>query len=256
MRAFTRVWGRRVWQVRDDVALAADARSAVRLAAARLSPVAGKEVGARVRADGEVFSVFLRPGSSDSIVLSETFVGRHHLPPLPTADVRTVLDLGANIGLTMAHLAVLRPNAHVVGVELHPENAALARRNTARWRARCDVVEAAVWHSDERVRYDVPTAGQCGASVAPAGERTAEGLSLTTLLDRLGWDAVDFVKMDIEGAEWEVLGRNTEWAERVRSLKVEAHGGSVEDCARAVAALGFDVTAVDPARAAVSAVRR
>ena len=52
-----------------------------------------------------------------------------------------------------------------------------------------------------------------------------------------------------------MLSRNTAWAERVRSIKVEGHGRPVEECARAVAALGFEVTAVDPVRAAVSAVR-
>jgi FkbM family methyltransferase len=47
---------------------------------------------------------------------------------------------------------------------------------------------------------------------------------VNSLVDSLGWDRVDFVKMDIEGAEREVLRRNTRWTLRVHSIKVEAHG--------------------------------
>lgn len=241
--------------VRDDVRLAADAVSAARLATARLSPFARGETRVRVRSDGATFPLVLRPGSSDSIVLTETFLGRHHLPPVAADEIRTILDLGANIGLTVAHLAVTCPNARVVGVELDPSNVALARRNTATWSDRCEILEAAVWHSDEPVRYEVARGGECGASLADGGSRTAEGLSLLTLLDRLGWAEVDFVKMDIEGAEWDVLATNTGWAERVRAIKVEGHGRPVEECVRAVAALGFDVTEVNAERVAVSGVR-
>ena len=34
----------------------------------------------------------------------------------------------------------------------------------------------------------------------------------------------DFVKMDIEGAEWEVVKAAGEWPERVASLLIEVHG--------------------------------
>jgi hypothetical protein len=60
-------------------------------------------------------------------------------------------------------------------------------------------------------------------------------------LARHGWDEVDFVKMDIEGAEAQVLRRATEWAERVRSIKVEVHRTySVSDGANDLRALGFE----------------
>jgi hypothetical protein len=46
--------------------------------------------------------------------------------------------------------------------------------------------------------------------------------------------------MDIEGAERAVLRHNTEWAERVRCLKVELHGGyGREDARRDLEGLGF-----------------
>jgi hypothetical protein len=52
--------------------------------------------------------------------------------------------------------------------------------------------------------------------------------------------SIDFLKMDIEGAEAQVLRVNTDWARRVRCIKVEVHGPyTVEDCVRDLQALGF-----------------
>jgi hypothetical protein len=61
------------------------------------------------------------------------------------------------------------------------------------------------------------------------------------LLDRYANDeSIDYVKMDIEGAEREVLRSNTEWAERVRCIKVEVHHGySKDDCIADLQRLGF-----------------
>ena len=72
--------------------------------------------------------VHLRPGTTDEQVFHETFVKQFHVPP---EEIRpaTVLDLGCNIGLTVAHFEVLWPNAEIIGVDLDSENCVVARRN-------------------------------------------------------------------------------------------------------------------------------
>jgi len=56
-------------------------------------------------------------------------------------------------------------------------------------------------------------------------------------------ERVDYVKMDIEGAEEHVLRINTDWAGIVRTIKVEVHSPyTVEDCQRDLRALGFEVS--------------
>lgn len=55
---------------------------------------------------------------------------------------------------------------------------------------------------------------------------------------------VDYIKMDIEGAERDVLRLNTEWATRVRCIKVELHGGYTKaQCIGDLSALGFEAWA-------------
>lgn len=189
-------------------------------------------------------SVRLRPGTSDIWTL-ETLLPPVHLPPPEVSGGRVGLiwDLGANIGLTIAHAAVRFPSARIVGVELDEGNASLCRSNTSPWRDRCEVIRSGVWTTDGEISYaSLGPREQQGMHVEPeGGDSVAPALSLNTLAARLApGDRVDFVKMDIEGAEREVLNANTEWAERVRSIKVEVHEPyTVEACAGDLARLGF-----------------
>jgi protein-L-isoaspartate O-methyltransferase len=74
-----------------------------------------------------------RPGTTDEQVFHETFIKQFHVPP---EEIRpaTVLDLGCNIGLTVAHFELLWPNAEIIGVELDSENCVVSRRNCRRAR--------------------------------------------------------------------------------------------------------------------------
>jgi hypothetical protein len=177
-----------------------------------------KEVELRIgRLNGR--PVWLREGTTDVDTLWDVFIHSYHLPParVQRRGMHLVWDLGANIGLTMAEMALRWPEARVVGVEPDSANAALARRNFEPWDDRAELIESSV----------APDAG-------------APGLSLNGLLERTG-GPVAFVKMDIGGAEREVLRRNTEWASQVGCIKVEVHDGyAPEDCVRDLEQLGFE----------------
>ena len=88
-------------------------------------------------------TIYCRSGLADLGVVYDTFEGRYHLPPAGIGAVRTILDLGANIGLTMAHFAVLYPQARILGVELDAGNFALCRKNIEAFGDRCRVLHAA-----------------------------------------------------------------------------------------------------------------
>jgi len=160
--------------------------------------------------------VQLRPDTTDDQVFNETFVKQFHVPP---EEIRpaTVLDLGCNIGLTVAHFEVLWPNAEIIGVDLDSENCVVARRNCRRAR----ILNLAVSATSGRQTYSGDEAW--GFRLDPLGDRAVEARTLDELTDLLGGRA-DFVKMDIEGAEWEVVKAPGEWPERIGSLLIEIHG--------------------------------
>jgi hypothetical protein len=65
-------------------------------------------------------AISLRSGTSDASVLIETFVREFHLPQ-GNLHPKVIWDLGANIGLTAAHYAVLSPDANTYCVEANPD---------------------------------------------------------------------------------------------------------------------------------------
>ena len=65
-----------------------------------------------------------------------------------------IVELGCNIGGTLACTAADHPRAQLLGVEPDADNAALARRNVEPWADRCRVIEAAIWDTDGEVTID------------------------------------------------------------------------------------------------------
>ena len=168
-----------------------------------------------------------------------------------------IWDLGANIGLTMAHFAYGYPNARVLGLELDADNVALARQNTAAWGDRCTVIHAAAWVRDGEVHYRGWPGGTSNYQVTGAAEGTpVRAVSLATLLRDYG-GPVDYMKVDVEGAERDLLRDGAAWSDDVRCLKVELHGDyRVDDCQADLRRLGY-ATRVDPRHwACVIGVRR
>jgi FkbM family methyltransferase len=190
-----------------------------------------------IRPLGEYLMV--RPATSDVFVLANTFFGLYHLPP-EEVEPLTVLDLGANIGTTMAHFATLYPGARVVGVELDPGNARLCVENIKPWQDRCAVFCGAVAAANGTAFYESNLAIRQWGFRIGEGSESVDTFSLDTLMQRFGLTDVDYVKMDIEGAESEVLRVGGGWSERVRSLKVEIHRpATVEKATVDLLRLGF-----------------
>jgi FkbM family methyltransferase len=225
----------------------------------------GKEVELRIgRLSGR--SVWVREGTADVDTLWDVFVHGYHVPPakVQRRGMHLVWDLGANIGLTAADMALRWPEARVVGVELDADNVALARRNFEAWDDRCEIIQAAAWVEDGETwyhRWPGATSGYLVSDVTGADEEEPQGpvvptLSLNTLLERSGGGPVAYVKMDVEGAERDLLRRNTEWTEHVGCIKVEVHGDyTAADCVADLRSLGFDAKRDRRHEAAVVGVR-
>jgi FkbM family methyltransferase len=159
--------------------------------------------------------------SSDIPVIFDTLVGLYHLPPVPMPPHPVIVDLGANIGCTMVHYASLYAGARIVGVELDVENVRLARINTEAIADQSMLFHAAIGPKDGVVRYSGQE--EWGYRVDPHGDRTVEELSMASLLAKAGLTTIDFLKIDIEGAERDLFEGDLSWLPAVRSLAVEVH---------------------------------
>lgn len=183
--------------------------------------------------------VYCRTGTTDLRVLADTFFGRYHLPPADLPSPKKILDLGSNIGLTMAHFASLYPDARVLGVELDYENVKMCRLNTAPYSNRCEVVWGAVWKQAGKVGYTGNEEWGFQVRETAVPQRLVDAHTVDSLIQRLG-PPIDYIKMDIEGAESAVLDNPGTWIDGVRCLKVEIHEPyTVDTCMRILDGLGL-----------------
>jgi FkbM family methyltransferase len=116
-----------------------------------------------------------------------------------------IVDVGANTGNHTAFFAAIMEAERVVPIEPHPSAAAAIRAMTAENRlASVDLsrLGMAVGAKAGRLRALCSVGGGLGATrfaADPAGE------TVLTTLDALADDPVDFVKIDVEGMEMDVL---------------------------------------------------
>lgn len=193
--------------------------------------------------------VLLRPHTSDFQVAREMFVRREYqrLMHPPPEDVGFVLDLGANIGLSVRLWQEMFPAARVMALEPEPENAGLCRRNVELGGAaqRVHVIEAAAAGVSGTGLLET-SRSVCShrlAGAARGGALQVRTMSIQDILREAQHDgAIDLLKCDIEGAEEVLFADCAAWIGRVRALIVEVHGAYTlqqlqADLARAGSAL-------------------
>jgi FkbM family methyltransferase len=183
-------------------------------------------VSARLRSLGRIH---LRSHSTDISVLSEILASRCYEPVLAAMSEppRTIVDLGANIGLAARWLLAHYPEARVVAVEPVPGNVDCLRRNLD---GRGVVVAAGVGSENRRARMR-SSAGFWAFHLVTDGEAPQEKdievdvIEMGELLDRQGIGRVDLLKCDIEGGEVELFTDCSRWIRRIGAAVVECHGG-------------------------------
>jgi FkbM family methyltransferase len=112
-----------------------------------------------------------------------------------------VLDLGAHVGTFTLAAAAL--GYEVLGVEASPSNASVLQASLDRnGFERVRLVHAAVSNRPGTLKFrQLGPYGHVAAPGSGLDTVTVPALAVDDLLDELGWDRVDFIKMDIEGSE-------------------------------------------------------
>jgi FkbM family methyltransferase len=199
-------------------------------------------------------AVHLRTHTSDVSVLAELIVHRGYDCVLPhlEAPPRTIVDLGANIGLSARWLLHRWPGAQLTAVEPDPANAAILRRNLRPYQDQTRIHQACIGAIDRRARLLHPGhAWACrlvdeSEETRPGEARPIDVISMSRLMTDMPSVDIDLLKCDIEGTERELFASCDAWIQRVRLAVVECHGDyDGDDLLEAIARNGgtFDLVA-------------
>jgi FkbM family methyltransferase len=183
-----------------------------------------------LRLERSPHSLLLRPGTTDFFIFREIFLEDCYALKAQPERLGTVVDLGGNIGLFSC--AVLPRADRVITVEAVEAHYQLARknivnsggdpRNLVRFAVAGKSGGQAVIHRAER---------NAGASSIVPGfipgtqvRETVSTISLEDLLHTMECPEVDFLKCDVEGAEFEIfLNAPVQVLRRIRRLVMEVH---------------------------------
>jgi FkbM family methyltransferase len=184
----------------------------------------------RLRDGGDVLELCVGD-FSDLHVVRETFGSEvYDLPP--GFEPRTILDLGANIGASVLWFHRRFPDAEIHAVEPDRRSLEKLRRNAGGLPG-VTVHHAAVAGEDsERTFYEAQRGWESSfvASAARSGQAaTVTALSLPALMrEYVGRERVDLLKLDVEGAEWEILP-SVRLSGHADVVVGELHSGMLED---------------------------
>jgi FkbM family methyltransferase len=134
-----------------------------------------------------------------------------------------ILDLGANIGLSLLYYKRRHPQASITAFEADPEIFRYLERNLRVNKASDGVtlINHAVWDRDEELQFW--SEGADGGRIEQAGGKPTKTLPAMDIAKALRGQEFDFIKMDIEGAEARVLPRCGELLRKPKAVFIEYH---------------------------------
>lgn len=134
-----------------------------------------------------------------------------------------IIDCGANIGLSVIYLKHKSPGARIIAFEPDPTNFKLLQKNTSGFKfENVSLRNEAIWKENTVLQFvSDGTLGSKLTEQAKYGNMIeVKATRLRDLLDQ----KIDFLKLDIEGAEYEVLKDCADGLSNVNHLFIEFHG--------------------------------
>ena len=174
----------------------------------------------------------MRIDDSDIRVFKQIFVDNEYDSLNLPETANTIVDLGANIGLSALFFLKKYPNAHIIAVEPDTVNFEFMKKNLEDYSNHVALLQAAIWPSDGEVslvEHDESNEG-LGAwgyrteTLTEGAEASVSAISIPTLMNQFSMDFIDILKVDIEGAEYELFEKDYEsWLDKVGLIIIETH---------------------------------
>jgi|SRR5688572_7129834 len=140
-----------------------------------------------------------------------------NLPPEPY-----IIDCGANIGLSVIYMKQLYPGATILAFEPDEKNFELLERNISSFNyTKVILRQEAVWTENTELNFSGDASMSSKIEMTGSSpSKKVKAIRLKELLDR----KIDFLKMDIEGAEFAVITDLGDKLLLIDNLFIEYHG--------------------------------
>lgn len=153
----------------------------------------------------------------------EIFVDQSYLF-IPNHQKPVIIDCGSNIGLSALYYAKKYPQADIHCIEADPIIAEVLKSNLSANRVQATVHAKAAWIHNNGVSFS--SEGSDSGSIGN-GELKIDSIDLAEYIN--SFEQIDFLKIDIEGAENTVIPHCAESLKKVNTLFLEYHSSYNEE---------------------------
>jgi FkbM family methyltransferase len=192
---------------------------------------------ATLRPRGRAHTLSLRLGSSDIRTFRKVLVDLEYELPV-SFEPKTIIDAGANVGLSAVYFASRYPAAQIVAIEPERSNFELLVKNVAPfphvscWRKALVGTPRTVDIVDTGEGFWAFQAAPPGSERRPHVDEV-DGVTVSDVMRTCGWEHVDLLKLDIEGSEKEVFEAARPWIDKVDVIVAELHDALRRGCSLA-----------------------
>ncbi len=182
--------------------------------------------------------IAVRPKTSDEPLLQSIFGNQEYALPIKEFKPKFIVDCGANVGYASIYFANQYPEAKIIAVEPELLNYKMLTFNTHFYdNIRC--VRSAMWDKETFIEVKDVGLGAWGFMTFETTAENPNALQTTTvsrLLSDSGFDEIDLLKVDVEGAEKEMFGAADvhDWLSKTKVIMIEQHDRMKRGCAMAI----------------------
>lgn len=134
----------------------------------------------------------------------------------------TILDLGANVGVSVMFFKSLYPKCKIIAVEADPKIFGYLQENISTNNfSDVTLINKAAWFKEEILNFSCDNAD--GGSICNGGNGSTIEIPTIDVAEIMSVSKIDYLKMDIEGAEDVVLPACIPYLNSVRHIFIEYH---------------------------------
>jgi FkbM family methyltransferase len=202
----------------------------------------GRRDTVRVRTGSGTFR--LRLNTTDILVLYSVFE-RQDYRTAPLFSPGWIVDAGAYTGFSAVYFAQRFPQARIIAIEPVRSNYEILLENIASY-PQITPINKALWFENAQLEIHERGTGAWGYATRPAGAAGqivghTDTITMDQILQKFAPAGIGLLKLDIEGAEKEVLENSASWIGQVDAVAVELHDRFKAGCSAASAATTRDM---------------
>ncbi|MCS5489028.1 FkbM family methyltransferase [Algoriphagus limi] len=177
--------------------------------------------------------LMIRDGNSDIRVFKQIFIDEVYNFFPDQFEPKIIIDAGANVGYSPIWFKLMFPTSNVLAIEPEGKNFKILERNISGI-PDIKALKNGLWYEETSLSISNPSSDSWGFRLNTTnskGGNKIESITIPDLITKYSINQIDLLKIDIEGAEYELFKYKAEtWLPYVRMIMLEVHDHIKEGC--------------------------